>query len=190
MYMKTIKTYEGFFDFLKKKRTSSADVPAKAKSADDVIVEDYMKRLEHLKGHLEKGKVSPYDILINTEGTEEGVYYTRYRFMFDDSPIRISKVEADGRKYRSGWNIETQKSYMEQGAVKKNNHVFYLLLIENADEAVNGDVGLLEDLHELADWCYKKNKENRRIDKIRGNMNPAADLLDDDIWGGVDPEHR
>lgn len=176
--MKTIKTYEGFFDFLKKK-----------KSEDDTIVEDYMNRLEHLKSHLEKGGVSPYEILINTEGTEQGEsYYTRYRFMFDDSPIRIAKAQAD-RKY-TGWNVETQKDFIEQGCVKKNNSVFYLLSIDSADETVRGSADLLEDLYELAEWCFKRNKENKRIKKIRGNMNPAADLLDDDIWGGVDPEHR
>lgn len=36
--MNTIKTFEGFFDIFKKKR-----------SADDKIVIDYIKRLEHLK---------------------------------------------------------------------------------------------------------------------------------------------
>ena len=41
--MKNIKTYEGFFDFFKKK-----------KSDDDQIAEDYLKRLEHLKSFLEK----------------------------------------------------------------------------------------------------------------------------------------
>ena len=35
--MRTIKTFEGFFDFLKKKR-----------SDDDKIVMDYIKRLEYL----------------------------------------------------------------------------------------------------------------------------------------------
>jgi hypothetical protein len=66
--------------------------------------------------------------------------------------------------------------------VKKNNNVFYKLYIENADESVRADVDLLEEMHELSEWCFKQNKENKRIKKIRGNMNPAADLLDDDIW--------
>jgi hypothetical protein len=108
--------------------------------------------------------------------------------MFDDSPIRIAKAQAD-RKY-TGWNVETQKDFIEQGCVKKNNSVFYLLSIDSAEETVRGSADLLEDLYELAEWCFKRNKENQRIKKIRGNMNPAADLLDDDIWGGVDPEHR
>jgi len=177
--MKTIKTYEGFFDFFKKKE-----------SDDDKIVKDYIKRLEHLKTYLEKGEVAPYDILINTEGTEQGEsYYTRYMFMFDDSPIKIVKAEAD-RKYRQGWNQETQKGYIEQGAVKKNNNVFYKLYMENADESVIGSPDLLEDLYELGEWCFKRNKENQRIKKIRGNMNPAADLLDDDIYGNTPVNKR
>ena len=79
--MKTIKTFEGFFDIFKKNR-----------SEDDKIVIDYIKRLEHLKKYLEKGEVAPYEITISTEGTEPGEnYYKRYRFMFDDSPIKIIK---------------------------------------------------------------------------------------------------
>lgn len=172
--MNTIKTFEGFFDIFKKKR-----------SADDKIVIDYIKRLEHLKTYLEKGEVAPYEITTSTEGTEQGEnYYRRYRFMFDDSPIRIIKAQAD-RKYRQGWSRETQQNYIDQGAVKKDNHVFYKLHMENADEPVKADVDLLEELHELAEWCYKTNKENIRIKKIRGNMNPAADLLDDDIYGNT-----
>jgi hypothetical protein len=177
--MKNIKTYEGFFDIFKKK-----------KSEDDKIVMDYIKRLEHLKSYLEKGGVAPYDITTNPEGTEPGEkYFSRYRFQFDDSPIRIVKVEAD-RKYPKGWNEESQKSFFEQGAVKKNNHVFFLLDIENVDETVKADVDLMEELFELAHFCYKQNKENKRIKKIRGNMNPAADLLDDDIWGDIPLDKR
>ena len=172
--MNTIKTFEGFFDIFKKKR-----------SADDKIVMDYIKRLEHLKSYLEKGEVAPYEITISTEGTEPGEqYFTRYRFQFDDSPIRIIKTEAD-QKYGNGWGVETQKSYLDQGGVKKDNNVFYKLYIENADESVRADVDLLEEMHELAEWCFKQNKENQRIKKIRGNMNPAADLLDDDIYGNT-----
>ena len=170
--MNTIKTFEGFFDIFKKKR-----------SADDKIVIDYIKRLEHLKTYLEKGEVAPYEITISTEGTEPGEnYYKRYRFMFDDSPIKIIKAQAD-RKYRNGWSLETQQGYIDQGAVKKDNHVFYKLHMENVDEPVKANVDLLEEFHELAEWCFKTNKENIRIKKIRGNMNPAADLLDDDIYG-------
>jgi hypothetical protein len=172
--MKTIKTFEGFFDIFKKKR-----------SADDKIVMDYIRRLEHLKTYLEKGEVAPYEIAISTEKTEPGErYFTRYRFQFDDSPIRIIKTESD-RKYRLGWNRETQQNYIGQGAVKKDNWVFYKLHMENADEPVKASVDLLEEFHELAEWCFKTNKENIRIKKIRVNMNPAADLLDDDIYGNT-----
>jgi hypothetical protein len=109
--------------------------------------------------------------------------------MFDDSPIKIVKAEAD-RKYRQGWNQETQKNYIDGGAVKKNNNVFYKLYMENADESVIGSPDLLEDLYELGEWCFKRNKENQRIKKIRGNMNPAADLLDDDIYGNTPVNKR
>jgi hypothetical protein len=31
----------------------------------------------------------------------------------------------------------------------------------------------------------EKDKDNIRISNIRGNINPAADLLDNDIWGNI-----
>ena len=99
--------------------------------------------------------------------------------------ILNKKETQSDSKYGQGWGQETQKNYIDQGCVKKNNHVFYKLHMENADEPVKANVDLLEEFHELAEWCYKTNKENIRIKKIRGNMNPAADLLDDDIYGNT-----
>lgn len=112
--MKYIKTYEGLFDFFRKKSEDD-------KSEDDKIALEFTKRLEKVHG------ISPYTIKINTEGTEDGEqYWTRYKIDFDDTPIRIVKVEAD-RKYKNGWNVEYQKTLINQGAVRKSNHILYAL---------------------------------------------------------------
>lgn len=163
----------GFFDFLKKKV-----------SGDDEIVSSYITRLKHLRDHLDCGEVSPYTIMVNLEGTVEGEsYYTRYRFEFDDGPIRVIKVECD-IKYVA-WDREVQSELIKGGAVKMNHRIFYLLFIEYCEEYVKADVDLMEEIFVLADFCYNKNKDNIRISKIRGNINPAADLLDNDIWGNI-----
>jgi hypothetical protein len=40
-----------------------------------------------------------------------------------------------------------------------------------------------EEIFNLVDSVYKNDKEARRIEKIRVEMNPAADKLDPDIYG-------
>jgi len=157
--MKNIKTYEGFFDFFKKK-----------KSEDDQIGEDYLKRLKNLKSFLEKGGVSPYEI-VSKHDIDEDSKYLRYTLTFDDGAIRICKVEAD-KKYRQGWNLQTQKEFIERGCVKKNNHVLYLLDIKRVEECLLADWTILEDIFEMAEWCFNKNQKNIRINKIKGDMNP------------------
>jgi len=161
--MKYIKTYEGLFDFFRKK------------SEDDNIALEFIKRLKRVKG------ISPYTIKINTEGTEDGEqYWTRYKIDFDDTPIRIVKVEAD-RKYKDGWDAEYLKRLINLGAVKKNNHILYALVIENVDEYVIASVYVLEELFELAEKVFKENKKAMRIKRIQDEINPAADLLNNDL---------
>lgn len=176
--MKNLKTYEGFFDFFKKKE-----------SEDDKIAQGYLKRLEHLKSFLEKGEVSPYEIVFSDHNSDADRSYLRYTFTFDDGAVRICKAEAD-KKFRHGWNEETQKDFIDQGCVKKNNHVLYMLDIKRVDECVIADWTILEELFELAEWCFKKNKQNIRINRIKGDINPSADLLDDDIWGDTPLDKR
>lgn len=176
--MKNMKTFEGFLDIFKKKR-----------SDDDKIVLEYIKRLEHLKDHLKVGGVSPYEISSNNTDSDDTHEYRRYRFIFDDGAIRIMKAEISSR-YR-GWNRETQENYIRTGGIKKNEHVFFALFFENADdESSKSDVTLLEKLFELADYCFKRNKENIRINKIKFDMNPSSDLLDNDLYGDTPIDER
>ncbi len=163
--MKHLKTYEGLFDLFRKK------------SEDDKLALDFMKRLQRIKG------ISPYKIEKDTESTEEGEqYYTRYKIFFDDTPIKITKGEADS-KYRSGWSKETQEKYIKNGAVKKNNHVFFKLYAEYPDASIIASPNIMEDFFDLTEEVYNRNTKLSRIKKIRDEMNPAADKLDPEIYG-------
>ena len=136
--MKNIKTYEGFFDLFRKK------------SEDDKLALDFMKRLQRIKG------ISPYKIEKDTEGTEEGEkYYTRYKIFFDDTPIKIAKAQADS-KY-TGWDVETQESYIKDGCVKKNNHVFFKLYAEYPDASIIASPNIMEDFFDLVEEVYNRN---------------------------------
>ena len=166
--MKYIKTYEGLFDFFRKK------------SEDDKIALDYIKRLERVKG------ISPYPLSYNSQGTDEDTELMRYRVIFDDTPIRIGRYSVTNRRL-TGWDEETQSRWIkEDGAVKKNNKVFYRLYLENPDESVLASCDILEELFDLTEKVFKKNKTAMRIKKIQDEMNPAADVLDKDLYDDED----
>jgi hypothetical protein len=165
--MKHLNSYnEGFFDFLRKQ------------SEDDKIVDTFIKRLKKIKG------ISPYDITFNDDGTEQGEQYSDlYYVKFDDVPFKIKKLEAD-RKYGLGWDSETQKGYLESGAVKKSNHIFYGIWTYPIGEEVRviASLSKTEEIFKLVEEVYKKDLNARRIKKIRDEMNDAADLMDDEIY--------
>ena len=163
--MKYTKTYEGLFDFFRKK------------SEDDKIALDYIKRLERVKG------ISPYPLSYNPQGTDDDSEMMRYRVIFDDTPIRIGRYRVINPSLTRGFNQQTQKDWIGQGAVKKNNKVFYALIIETTDgqEYVLASWDILEELFDLTEKVFKENKTAKRIKKIRDEMNPAADILDDNL---------
>ena len=163
--MKHLKTYEGLFDFFRKK------------SEDDKLALDFMKRLQRIKG------ISPYKIEKDTESTIEGEqYWTKYRIFFDDTIIKITKAQADA-KYRLGWTKETQRGYIKNGAVKKNDHVFFGLVAEYVGEHIVCNPSIIEEFFDLTEEVYNRNIKLSRIKKIRDEMNPAADKLDPEIYG-------
>jgi hypothetical protein len=169
--MKYIKTYEGLFDFFRKK------------SEDDKIALDFIKRLKRVKG------ISPYPLSYNPQGTDDDSEMIRYRVIFDDTPIRIGRYSVTNPRITRGWSEETQKGWIEQGAVKKNNKVFYALIIETTDdhEGVLASWNILEELFDLTEKVFKENKTAMRIKKIRDEMNPAADVLNKDLDDESDP---
>ena len=162
--MKHVKTYEGFFDLFRKK------------SEDDKLALDFMKRLQRIKG------ISPYKIEKDTEATIEGEqYWTKYRIFFDDTTIKITKAQADS-KY-TGWDVETQEAWIKDGAVKKNDYVFFGIIAEYVGEHIVCSPSIAEDFFDLAEEVYNRNVKLSRVKKIRDEMNPAADRLDPEIWG-------
>lgn len=59
--------------------------------------------------------------------------------------------------------------------------MLYALVIENVDEYVIASVDVLEELFELAEKVFKENKKAMRIKRIQDEINPAADLLNNDL---------
>jgi hypothetical protein len=162
--MKYIKTYEGLFDFFRKK------------SEDDNIALEFIKRLKRVKG------ISPYPLSYNPQGSDEDTELMRYRVIFDDTPIRIGRYSVTNPRFSRGWDEETQERWIrEDGAVKKNNKVFYRLYLETPDESVLAKCDILEELFDLTEKVFKENKTAKRIKKIRDEMNPAADVLNKDL---------
>ena len=162
--MKYIKTYEGLFDFFREK------------SEDDKIALEFIKRLKRVKG------ISPYP-LSSKKVSYEDSELMRYRVIFDDTPIRIGRYSVTNPRITRGWDKETQKGWIEQGAVKKNNKVFYALIIETTDdhEGVLASWNILEELFDLTEKVFKENKTAIRIKNIQDEMNPAADVLNKDL---------
>lgn len=160
--MKKIKTYEGFFDFLKRKD-----------SEDDKIVLSYINRLNKVEG------LSPYRIESDT-ANNEGFDVIGYDISFDDTPIRSTKV-VSFRKY--GFDQRSQKYLTEMGAVRKNDKEFYALSVncEGEREMVYSRVSLLEELHKLCKKVYDADVNAKRLQRINKNINPAADLMNEQL---------
>jgi hypothetical protein len=165
--VKNLKTYEGFFDFFRKKSEEN-------KSEEDKIVDMYISRLKKVKD------ISPYKITLSTTSTVEGEqYWSKYKVEFEDVSFRIVKCVA-ARRF-PGWSDEFQKGSLDLGAVKKNNYTFYYLVTyPMGDEVVvTPTLKKIEELFELVEKVYKKDQNARKIKKITDEINPAADLIDD-----------
>ena len=77
---------------------------------------------------------------------------------------------------------------MQGGSIRKSNHVFYSVSVGLMSEEVYFKTSWqkAEEVFDLVDSIYKNDKEAKRINKIRVEMNPAADKLDPDIYGDQD----
>jgi hypothetical protein len=197
--MEYIKTYEGFFDglFGRKKKDldkPKPDIEAESITEDDKIINMYFRRLERIKG------ISPYDIQYTDKGTEQGEqYWDKYTVLFDDVPFSVRRVASD-LKYSEGWADDTQKNWISNGGIRKNNHVFYRIVSwpavsSGGDDQNDDDIVPLvtswpraEQLFKLAEKLYKQDKYSRRIKRITDEINPAADLLDPDIYPDKDKD--
>lgn len=152
--MKYLKTYEGLFGFFDKK------------SEDDKIVINYINRLKKVKG------ISPYDI----ELIEPGTLLTGYKIIFDDTPIRIFRAfTADG------FIVDSISLLKGRGFSQKNNSEFYLLEIQCEGEWIKstGSVKYLNQLYDISESVYIADENEKRLDKIKGSFNSAADLIEE-----------
>lgn len=154
--MKYLKRYnEGFFDFFKD-------------SEDDKIAISYINRLKKVKG------ISPYKIEKEVD-ENEGYDLIGYNVVFDDTPIRSTSLISN-RKL--GFDKRSQDYLKSQGAIRRNDNEFYALSVncEGEREMVYAKDYLLKELNDLCKKVYDNDKNTKRINKITGNMNPAADL--------------
>jgi hypothetical protein len=165
--MKNIKTYEGFLDFFRKEQ-----------SEDDKIALEYIKRLKRVSG------LSPYNIIF-----EEGplrhnnrcVYKVdKWTVEFEDTPIKLWQViSTNNQSFEEG----DKAILLDKGFIKISNREFIGInvICEGEPENCDPSAKIAKELLDLIKSVYKKDKEIKRIENIRININPAADKLDPDM---------
>jgi hypothetical protein len=168
--MKNLKTYEGFFDFFKSQP-----------SEDDKIALEYITRLKKVKG------ISPYKIEFIGDPNDGGYAVhgqisqkvDKWTVDFEDTPIKLWSVIS----FKSGgFDLQSQELLASKNISKYNNREFYALkiLCEGEPENCKAKPRILKELVELVKLVYENDKEARRIEKIKINMNKSADLIEDE----------
>ena len=158
--MKIIKTYEGFFDFFKSKPTE-----------DDEIALSFIKRLNKVKG------ISPYSIIYPPGDRTDAYQIDKYEVNFDDTPIKLWSVVS----FRTGgFDEQSQVMLLRKGLSKISNSEFYgvKILCEGEEEKCKAKGKIVKQLFDLTKSVYENDKEARRIEHIKINMNDGADLID------------
>jgi len=161
--MRNLKTYEGFFDFFKSQP-----------SEDDKIALEYIARLKKVKG------ISPYKITYD-EDQREGNNFEIDKWIvdFEDTPIKLWSVIS---LRSNGFDEQSQELLINKKLTKYNDREFYGLnvICEGEPENCKAKPKILKELVELVKSVYENDKEARRIEHIRINMNKAADLIEDE----------
>ena len=161
--MKTLKTYEGFFDFFKSQPTE-----------DDKIALEYIARLKKVRG------ISPYKITLDEgTGNNESHKVNKWIVDFEDTPIKL--WEAVSFK-NLGFDEESQILLLTKKLVKISNKEFIGInvICEGEAERCSPKAKIAKELLDLVKSVYENDKEARRIEHIRINMNKAADLIEDE----------
>jgi hypothetical protein len=161
--MKNLKTYEGFFDFLKSKP-----------SADDEIALEYIARLKKVRG------ISPYKITFEEgTGNNDSHKVNKWIVDFEDTPIKLWEAVS----FRNlGFDEESQILLLTKKLVKISNKEFIGInvICEGEVERCSPKARIAKEFLDLVKSVYEKDKEARRIEHIRINMNKAADLIEDE----------
>jgi hypothetical protein len=155
---------EGLFDFFSKKETE-----------DDKIASAYIKRLKKVRG------ICPYKI--TKDDTSNGDSYTinKWEVDFEDTPIKLWSIISTRS---SGFDEQSQQLLLSKKLAKYSKYEFYGLNIKCEGELENckASAKVLKELVELVESVYENDKEARRIEHIRVNMNDAADLIGESIY--------
>lgn len=163
---KIIRTFEGFFDFFKKKETE-----------DDKIALQFIQRLEKVTG------ISPYDIDLITYKTlphwtneikkdpniPEEYFSKIYLVKFDDVQLIITN-DRHGIVRNDTGEVVKYKKCINKWKIFIGNDILAERILANDK--------IRERLFNLVDKIYNQNQELKRIQKIKGELNPEADLLD------------
>jgi len=160
--MKTLKTYEGFFDFFKSQPTE-----------DDKIALEYIARLKIVRG------ISPYKITLDEGNNSEAHKVNKWIVDFEDTPIKL--WEAVSFK-TLGFDEESQILLLTKKLIKISNKEFIGMnvICEGESENCHPRAKIAKELLDLVKSVYENDKEARRIEHIRINMNKAADLIEDE----------
>jgi hypothetical protein len=180
--MRYLKRYnEGFLDYFKKN------------TPDDKITLDIINRLEKVKD------INPYQIkeIMNTQGelppwmlrfvgeptqdhrnNEETEYFSKiYVVKFDDVDIVITNDRHNLIHTQTGAPAGYEKC--------KNPWKFYLGSdLSDLAERIRSRESYREKLFHLVDKIYTEDIQRKRINRIRSEINPGADLLESNSGSG------
>ncbi len=162
--MKNIKTYEGFLDIFKSKEKNQ-----------NKLVEEYISVLQDMM--LRKSEIvrtvigpkneidfesylsilpKPYIVKFKISVTDDTYTTFCWRAITKEqlrllSNIRVTKCAADETKPK--WTTETEKRWIDSGAIKKNENEIYSFFID--EKPVVADVELIERLFDLCERRYE-----------------------------------
>lgn len=146
--MNNLKSVNEFFDFLKSKD-----------SEEDKIALIFIQRLEKIKD------TNPYKITEKRDSNSAGTL-VRYIINFDDSPILIIRVN---------WihNPENRPDVEYSFKINCDDDIDLSKWTK-----IDCKEKYMEKLFDLVDNVYKNVQYHNKINKIKSNINPSADLLD------------
>lgn len=155
---------EGLFDFFSKKETE-----------DDKIALAYIKRLKKVRG------ICPYKITKDDTSSDTSYTLNKWEVDFEDTPIKLWAIKSTRS---SGFDEQSQQLLLSKKLAKYSKYEFYGLNIKCEGELENckASAKVLKELVELVESVYENDKEARRIEHIRVNMNDAADLIGESIY--------
>jgi hypothetical protein len=154
--MKHVKTFEGFFDFFKRKYSDL-----------DQLVVDISNKLK--SKDVESINIDKFDTGVSSDidTNNKNIQNVKYSVDFDDVKFSISRShnrtfigeptdiplhKINSTLSKNYWSEEFQKSLIDEGAVKASSDLFYKLEINN--EPIICECDLIQDLFDLVDDMY------------------------------------